>query len=136
MPWACPPRLGQAAYRALRRGSRPASSPVDRIHDAERAEGIVEAAGYGATRSHGPGEIGPFQLPGQVRAWILMDHGIGRTHRRPHLVVVEPLHAVAPAQSFEMQLGVARVDLEGKQVLPLGAGSMQVRHLARSGTEE
>src|SRR5260221_6433696 len=43
--------------------------------------------------------------------------------------MVEPSHAIPPAETFEVELRVSRVDFEREHVLPLRTRDLQVGHL-------
>ena len=63
--------------------------------------------------------------PGAVLAGVLPDRGLRRAHLRQHAVEGQPLDAVAAAEAVDLELAVAAEDLEGEQVLPLGAARVQ-----------
>src|SRR5688572_12830646 len=63
-------------------------------------------------------ELGEFDPPRIVTARKLPSGGFRRSHLRQHLVIGQPLEAVAAAQAFNMQLRVTSVDLEREEILP------------------
>ena len=75
-------------------------------------------------------KFGHLDFPRFVAAREFPDGRLRRAHLRQHFVIRQPLHAVAAAESFPVQLGVAAVDFEAEQIFPFAATDVQPGGLA------
>src|SRR5687768_244598 len=126
-----PPRGG--ALHSRTRSARPGVQLPDHP---QRRQRVVHVAARLLALFDARQRVGPLGVPGAVFAGVLEDRRLRRPHLREHLVVVEPLDAVAAAEAVHVELGVAAVDLEAERVLPLGAAGVEPGDLAAGRLEQ
>src|SRR3954447_21747512 len=83
---------------------------VDRFDDFQRRARVAETRLRLASEPDVVQELCELDFPRAIDLRIFADHGIGRSHLRTHLVMRQALDAVAPPETFEVQLAGTAVN--------------------------
>src|SRR5437870_12028714 len=109
---------------------------MDLLDDRQGGAGIAEAGLWRPVHADVLEKFRELDRPGVVAPGVFPDRRLRRSHLRQHAIKGEPFDAVAAAETLDVQLRLAPVDLEREQVLPLGATDVEERGLLTGSTQQ
>src|SRR5271165_881569 len=99
--------------------------PVNCFYDLKRFSAFLQARDRRPVQGDVFKKFLEFQRPGVVAVWELVNDRFRRPHFGEHFVVIKPFQPVTPPQAFDMELGMFKIDLKRKEVLPFRAANVE-----------